>query len=489
MRPGVAGEQPVERSGGGTQERRRDADRRRDPDAVAIARDILDREPAFVAGHPGSDGPSGGCELIEPRPGGRVAAIGPGRHLGGGQVAEPAQEVGDPVERRRPTVVGQRLEAQLEVGQRIGIEQLSQLLLAEQLTEQVAIERQRPGPTLGDRRVAVIHVGGHVVEHQAAGERRRSRRFDAVDGDLAAGDAGQDLAQAGQVEDIRQTLAIGLDQDRERAVPRGDGEQVRRALPLLPERRPRSRPPARQEQGPGRVLAEPAGEEGRGRELPDDEVLDLVRLREEERLDAGKRGIALGQADRDPIVRPDGLHLESKAFADPRLERERPRRVDPATERAQDAQPPIAELVAEPLDNDPLVRWQGSGRLALVVEIGEQVVGRARIEIVRLAQSRGRVAAALRATSQVALELGDEGAERTPELDRPSDRIAMPERQLARDARCGADGDPIMADLLDPPAAGAKHHDVTVHPGPEFVDHLLVELADAPTGRPGFARP
>ena len=96
------------------------------------------------------------------------AALGPGRHLGGRQVAEPAQQVVDAVERRRLPVVGQRLEAQLEVGQRVRVEQLAQLLLAEQLAQQVAVERQRAGPPLGQRRVAVVHVGGDVVEQEAA---------------------------------------------------------------------------------------------------------------------------------------------------------------------------------------------------------------------------------------------------------------------------------------------------------------------------------
>ena len=50
-----------------------------------------------------------------------------------------------------------------------------------------------------------------------------------------------------------------------------------------------------------------------------------------------------------------------------------------------------------------------------------------------------------------------------------------------------ADRDPVVADVRDPPAAGAEHDDVAVHPGAELVDHLLVELADAPAGRPGLA--
>ena len=43
---------------------------------------------------------------------------------------------------------------------------------------------------------------------------------------------------------------------------------------------------------------------------------------------------------------------------------------------------------------------------------------------------------------------------------------------------------PVGADVLDPPAARAEDDDVAVHPGPQLVDHLLVELADPPTRVP-----
>ena len=182
----------------------------------------------------------------------------------------------------------------------------------EQLAEQVAVEGQRAGSAFGQRRVAVVHVGRDVVEQEAARERRGARRLDAVDGDLAAGDPGQDLAQRRQVEDVAQALAIRLDEDREAAVAAGDREEVRRPLALLPERRPRAGPAARQEQRPGRVLAEPAREQGRGRELADDEVLEIVRLREQQRLDPVQWRVAFGQPDRDPVVGPDGLDLEAR---------------------------------------------------------------------------------------------------------------------------------------------------------------------------------
>ncbi len=105
-----------------------------------------------------------------------------------------------------------------------------------------------------------------------------------VDGDLAPGDAAEHVAEGGQVEDVRQAFAVRLDEDREAPVPAGDAEQVGGALALLPERRPRAGPAARQQQrarrrsrgsarrrGPSRRPRQPRGPRrrpGRGRARP-----------------------------------------------------------------------------------------------------------------------------------------------------------------------------------------------------------------------------
>ena len=256
MRPRPARKQPVERVHRGSEERLRDADRRRDPDAVAIARHVLHGDPAVHAGDPDLHHASRRLQLPEPGLGGGRTALGPRRELVGREVAEPAQQVVDLVERGRPTVVSERLEAQLEVGEGIRVEELAQLLLAQQLAQQVAIERERLCPSLGEWRIAVVHVGGDVVEQQRAREGRGRRGLDRVDGDLAALDAGQDVAQRGQVEGVREDLAVRLDQDREAAIAAGHGEQVRGPLPLLPQRRAGAGSPARQQQRTGRVLPE-----------------------------------------------------------------------------------------------------------------------------------------------------------------------------------------------------------------------------------------
>ena len=58
--------------------------------------------------------------------------------------------------------------------------------------------------------------------------------------------------------------------------------------------------------------------------------------------------------------------------------------MDAAAERRQDHQPPVAELVAEALDDEPAVGRQRAGDLALLVEVGDEVARRELVEVVVL---------------------------------------------------------------------------------------------------------
>jgi hypothetical protein len=164
------------------------------------------------------------------------------------------------------TTVGEALQLELEVGEHAGVEQLAQLLGAEQVAQQVAVERERRRPALGQRRVALVHVRRDPVEQQALCERGRLGR---VDRDHAHGTAAQlaeHLAQRRQVEHVLYALARGLEQDREARVFGGDGEQVGRALALLPQRGAPVGATARQQQRASRALAEPRREQRRLRQ-------------------------------------------------------------------------------------------------------------------------------------------------------------------------------------------------------------------------------
>ncbi len=85
---------------------------------------------------------------------------------------------------RDAAMLGEELQVGLDRGERARVDQIAQLLLSEQLTQQLAVERQRGCAPLGVRRVALVHVGGDVVEQQRGGERRGARGLDLDQRDL-----------------------------------------------------------------------------------------------------------------------------------------------------------------------------------------------------------------------------------------------------------------------------------------------------------------
>ena len=274
----------------------------------------------------------------------------------------------------------------------------------------------------------------------------------------------QHLLEAGEVEDVAQALAVGLEDHREVPVALGHLEQGLGLQPLLPQRRALARVGARDEQGAGGVLAEAGAEQGAAGQLAHDEVLELVGVDEHE-LGPG-RLVGVGQVDDDPVVGPDGVGLEAELVADAGAEGQAPGGVHAAAERAEHAHPPVADLVAEALDDHRAVAGHHArGRLLLAQEL-EQVLGRELVEVVvALEHLGGLVDGPAR-----------EGADGLAELARTPHAVAAPERDGARHARRGCDDHAVAADLLDAPGRGAEQERLT---RPRLVDHLLVELAHA----------
>ena len=62
--------------------------------------------------------------------------------------------------------------------------------------------------------------------------------------------------------------------------------------------------------------------------------------------------------------------------------------MDARAERRQDAEPPVADLVSEALDDDGAVGGNGAGRGRLVVQEREQVVRGALVQAVLVLQAR-----------------------------------------------------------------------------------------------------
>src|SRR3954469_12411499 len=103
--------------------------------------------------------------------------------------------------------------------------------------------------------------------------------------------------------------------------------------------------------------------------------------------------------------------------------------MDAAAEWRQDAEPPVADLVAEALDHDRLVRRQHARRLALLAQECDQVARRLLVEV-----RRGSQLFRL-AVDRPARELAYGAAK----LDGAANLVALPERHRARQPRRRSD--------------------------------------------------
>jgi hypothetical protein len=159
--------------------------RRHGAERIAVETCVLCGDPAVLAADPHRHGAPLASQLVEHPVGGHALEAALLRLLGG-QVADRPQHVVEAVCVRGAHWVGQALEVGLDLGQRVGVDQVAQLLLAEQLAEQIAVERQCRRAPLGVRRVALVHVGRDVVEQERRGERRGARRLHLDERDLAA---------------------------------------------------------------------------------------------------------------------------------------------------------------------------------------------------------------------------------------------------------------------------------------------------------------
>ena len=286
------------------------------------------------------------------------------------------------------------LRAPLQVGldlvERARVDQVAQLLLPEQLAQQLPVQRQRRGPPLGVGLVGLVHVRRHVVEEQRARERRRGRRLHLDDAQLARVQLAQEVVEARDVEHVAEALAVGLQHDRELAVALGHLEQRLRLQPLLPQRRAAAGIGARDQQRAAGVLAEARAEQRGAAELADDEVLELVGLDQHE-LRPG-RLVRVGQVDDDAVVGPDRVGLQAELLADAGGEREAPGGVHAPAEGREDAQAPVADLVAEALHDDRAVAGHDARRLLLLAQEGDQVLRGERVEVVGLGDLLRRTA-------------------------------------------------------------------------------------------------
>ncbi len=199
-----------------------------------------------------------------PRPVKRVQPVGygfwglrPGCDLVGRERPQIAQEIRDAVSVSRLAVVDEMLQLQFDFGEGVGLEQLAELRIAQQLAQQRAVQSECGSPLLGNGCVVLVHERGDEVEHQRRGERARALERHVSDPDRSSPDLSQDLGERRQIEVILEDLPVGLEHDRERAVALGNRQQIGRLAALEPQRRARTRPPAGEQQRTSCGFAEP----------------------------------------------------------------------------------------------------------------------------------------------------------------------------------------------------------------------------------------
>ena len=476
VRAGVPGNQVAQRVRDGLGERVGHAGRQRHPEPVAQPARVLDCHPPFLPGHPDLDQPPLGGQLGEP-PRSRAGFRAPLLDFHGRQRAQRREHVSHRLQATAPPVRREALRVPFRLTDDVRVQQFSRIGLAEQLGEQRRVQGQCLGPALGQRRVAVVHERAHVPEQQRAPERGRHGCLHLHQPHPPRGEVVHEADQAGHVEHVLQALADCLEHDRERAVLARHRQQLRRALPLLPQRGPPPRLPPRQQQCPGCALPEPGREQGGRAELGGDELLHLLRL---QRGDPGRRRVVgVGHPDHDAVVGVQRLHVHGLvALAQPGRDRQRPRSMHPGAVGAVQHQPPVAELVPEPLHHQGLVVGQVAGGGALRGQVADQVRGGKLVQAVAAQLIRGDL---LAGRAELPAVLADGPAE----LGLAARRVAVPERQPARLAGRGRDEHLVGGDVLDPPGARAEHEHVA---DPRLVHHLLVELADPP-GVPAGAIP
>jgi hypothetical protein len=129
---GIPPRQRGHRLGHLAQERVRQPGGRRHAEGIAVQRGVLGGDPSLLPPDADSRRASLALELFEHRAG-RVPLRHPFLALGGGEVAEPAQDLLERVAVPGAGRFGSVLERVLDLGQRPRVDQLPQLLLAEQL--------------------------------------------------------------------------------------------------------------------------------------------------------------------------------------------------------------------------------------------------------------------------------------------------------------------------------------------------------------------
>src|ERR1035437_6388344 len=155
---------------------------------------------------------------------------------------------------------GKALRGLFNIGDGVGIEKFAEVGFTEKFAKLILVDGESLGAALGQRGIAIVEEVGDVAEEERCREGRGLAGFDYMDAELALFYFLENFNQSRHVEDIAETLPVGLEQQWERRITRGDAEQIVGAFSQLPERRAGIGAAAREKKRPASCLAKTSGE-------------------------------------------------------------------------------------------------------------------------------------------------------------------------------------------------------------------------------------
>ena len=284
----------------------------------------------------------------------------------------PPDGVRELLERARLPLGRPAAELGLGAQDRLGVEQVGELglaALAEQLGQQRRVEGQRGRAALGERGVAVVEELRGVAEQQRLREGRRLRGGHLDDADPPRRDVAHQGGERVGVEVVLQALADGLEQDREVGVLRprptaaartaaaaataaGGGPGRRRGSSSARLAASRNRAPNIADEPSSARTASSTSSGSMQQVRQVDRRARRLRPRvvdPEPALEARVEHVR--QPQHDPVVRVHRRRVDAVPLAQPGADDDRPRGVHAGAVRGVQHDPPVAQLVAEPLDH------------------------------------------------------------------------------------------------------------------------------------------
>ena len=332
------------------------------------------------------------------------------------------------------------------------------------------------GPPLGERRVAFVKERSDVAEKQRPRERRRLSGLDLHDahGPVGHGPHEPTAAPAGRTRPARTRAAPRARSGTSRTSTRpraaapiaaaaataacaGAGRGGGAAAPARrtrgtetrtgPSRRPRSVTASSTSSGSSTTRSAPGTPPG-----------------------SPRSSAVSGMRSTMPSSAWHRLDVDAVPLAEAGADGERPGSVDLCSERGVDDHPPVAELVAEPLDQRGCGR-PGCARWPRAARAGSRAGCRWPS---RPGRPRRRAAGRRRRATRTISRTNAPTAR--AELGGTSDDVALPEREAARLAGRGRDEHPVVGDVLDPPdwwrRARTRRRPATRRPSPRRARRL-----------------